>query len=104
MIHKLTCTGFLLGGVCAATLGITTANADEMPPERSLAGLEYDLIGRDDLYSYRSLDNYSQAPFLDALVASGALPPVSERLPANPLVFNASAMSDGIGEYPRPTH
>ncbi|WP_420858923.1 ABC transporter substrate-binding protein [Marivivens marinus] len=99
MIHKATRTGFLLGGVCAAALGITAANADEMPPEQSLAGLEYDLIGRDDLYSYRALESYNQAPFLDALVESGALPPVEDRLPAEPLVFKTSAMSDGIGEY-----
>ena len=36
-----------------------------------------------------------QAPELDALVASGDLPPLEERLPANPLVLNA----DSIGTY-----
>jgi peptide/nickel transport system substrate-binding protein len=39
---------------------------------------------------------YQQAPMLDARVASGALPPVEERLPAEPFV---ETMVDGIGTY-----
>lgn len=86
--------------VCAAAMFAgSTVTADPMPQERSLAGLSYDLIGRDDLWDYRSLDTYSQAPFLDAFVESGALPPVQDRLPAEPLVMKTGAMSDGIGEY-----
>lgn len=91
--------GSVLGGVCLAALSCGAAFADSMPPEKSLSGLEYELIGRADLYGYRALDSYSQAPFLDALVADGKLPPVEQRLPTEPLVFSASAMSDGIGEY-----
>lgn len=86
-------------GVCAAALFAGPMLADPMPEERSLAGLEYDLVGRDDLWSYGALDSYSQAPFLDALVEAGDLPPVEERLPAEPLIMKAGAMSDGIGEY-----
>ncbi|WP_424929420.1 ABC transporter substrate-binding protein [Amaricoccus tamworthensis] len=77
----------------------TLATADQMPPETSLSGLEYELIGRGDIYSYGSLDSYNQAPMLDALVESGALPPVNERLPAEPIIFKSGAMVDGIGEY-----
>jgi peptide/nickel transport system substrate-binding protein len=36
---------------------------------------------------------------MDALVASGDLPPVEERLPNEPQVFLASGMSTGLGEY-----
>ncbi len=86
-------------GVCAAALYAGTSIADPMPEEQSLAGLEYDLIGRDDLWTYEALPEYHQAPFLDALVESGALPPVEDRLPAEPLVMQAGAMSAGIGEY-----
>ncbi len=49
---------------------------------------------------------YSQSPYLDAQVASGALPPVEERLPTNPLVVVAGVISEAddlpeleIGEY-----
>jgi peptide/nickel transport system substrate-binding protein len=43
-----------------------------------------------------SVAQYQQAPLLDALVGSGALPPVEERLPAEPFV---ETMVDGIGTY-----
>lgn len=39
---------------------------------------------------------YHESPELAALVASGALPPVEDRLPTNPLIVNGI---DGIGEY-----
>ena len=49
---------------------------------------------------------YSQSPYLDEQVASGALPPVDERLPTNPLVVTAGVISQvedlpdlEIGEY-----
>ncbi len=89
----------LLAGACVAAISAPASFADAMPPETSLAGVEYDLIGRDDLYTYRALSEYHQAPFLDALVAEGKLPPVADRLPAEPLVFDAGAMVDGIGVY-----
>lgn len=40
--------------------------------------------------------DFQQAPMLDALVESGALPPVEERLPLEPFV---ETMVDGIGTY-----
>ena len=97
--RKTKLLGSLMTGACIAAIGATSVSADQMPPERSLSGLNYELIGRDDIYSYRALDSYNQAPFLEALVSEGKLPPVSERLPAEPLVFSTSAMSDGLGEY-----
>jgi peptide/nickel transport system substrate-binding protein len=48
---------------------------------------------------YKALDSYSQPEWMDALVASGQLPPVEERLPKEPQVFLASGMSTGLGEY-----
>ena len=39
---------------------------------------------------------YDQAPMLDAQVEAGELPPVAERLPAEPYV---EEMIDGVGEY-----
>ncbi len=92
-------TTVLLAGASFAALAGVAVQADSMPPEESLSNLEYDLLGRDALWSYHALDSMSQAPFLDELVAAGKLPPLEERVPAEPLVFYTDAMSDGIGEY-----
>ncbi len=87
-------------GLTTALLAVgTIATADEMPPETSLSGLQNELIGRADIYEHGSLASYSQAPMLDALVDSGALPPVEERLPVEPIIFKTGAMVDGVGEY-----
>jgi peptide/nickel transport system substrate-binding protein len=99
MTINKTLFGAMMTGVCMAALGVPAVSADPMPAERSLSGLDYELVGRDDLYTYKALDSYQQAPFLDDLVAAGKLPPVAERLPNEPVVFSAAAMSDGIGEY-----
>ncbi|PHR62056.1 MAG: alpha-galactoside ABC transporter substrate-binding protein [Robiginitomaculum sp.] len=88
-----------LSGVSMVTLTAGLASADPMPPEQSMSNLSYELLGRDELWTYRALDAYSEAPYLSALVAAGALPPIEERLPAEPLVHLTAAMSDGIGEY-----
>ncbi|MGI9505140.1 MAG: ABC transporter substrate-binding protein, partial [Geminicoccaceae bacterium] len=88
--------------LCASAcwLGLTgAAVSDEMPPEKSLAGLDVELIGRDDLYDYRALGSYSEASFLEDLVEAGDLPPVAERLPNEPIVFKTEAMPDGIGSH-----
>ncbi|MEZ5449078.1 MAG: ABC transporter substrate-binding protein [Thiolinea sp.] len=87
-----------ISGACFSMLGLPV-QADSMPAERSLSGLQYELIGRDELYTYGTLDEYHQAPFLDELVAANKLPPVAERLPKEPLIFKTKALSDGIGEY-----
>lgn len=99
MTHVKPLLGTLLAGACGAALLASTAGAEAMPEEKSLSGVQYDLIGRDDLYTYKALPNYNQAPFLDALVADGKLPPVNERLPKEPVVFKTGAMVDGLGEY-----
>lgn len=41
-------------------------------------------------------EDYDQAPMFDALVESGSLAPVEERMPINPLVFESV---ESIGEY-----
>lgn len=89
----------LLASASVAGLSGGAAVADAMPPEKSMASLEYELLGRDELWTYKALDSMSEAPFLDEMVAAGTLPPLEERVPAEPLVFYTSAMSDGIGEY-----
>ena len=99
MTYSKPLLGSLMAGVCGAALVALPAIADKMPEEKSLSGVQYELIGRDDLYTYKALPQYNQAPFLDALVAAGKLPPVNERLPKEPVVFKTGAMVDGLGEY-----
>ena len=97
-IDKRACAALLAAfGVSGLSAGI--AGADPMPEEMSMSALEYELLGRDELWTFRALDSYSEAPFLSDLVAAGQLPPVAERLPSEPLVHLTGAMSDGIGQY-----
>ena len=86
---------------CSGAAGIWagSASADMMPEEMSMSSLEYELLGRDDLWTFRALNSYSEPAFLSELVAAGKLPPVEDRLPKEPLVHLTGAMSDGIGEY-----
>ena len=88
----------LLAGALSLTANAALAQ-EKMPPEESMASLEFELLGRDDLWTYKALPEYHEAPFLDAMVAAGALPPVAERLPSEPLVMLTGAMVDGTGEY-----
>jgi len=89
-----------LSGVSLMTLGVSGALAQSaMPPEQSMSSLEYELLGRDELWTYKALDGYNEPAFMADMVAAGTLPPVAERLPAEPLVHMTGAMSDGIGEY-----
>jgi peptide/nickel transport system substrate-binding protein len=46
-----------------------------------------------------ALPEYHQSPSLDQFVESGELPPVEERLPAEPQVYLTSGMKDGVGVY-----
>ncbi len=54
---------------------------------------------RNEVYTYRALDSYSEPEWVTKFVEAGKLPPLAERLPAEPLVFEAGAMPDGIGAY-----
>ena len=52
-----------------------------------------------EMFEYRSLSAYNEAPSLAELVAEGKLPPVEERLPEEPLVWKTAVMVDGMGIY-----
>ncbi|MEM3484966.1 MAG: ABC transporter substrate-binding protein [Candidatus Methanomethyliaceae archaeon] len=64
--------------------------------ERALAG-KFESIA--ELFSYRTLPRYQEAPSLARLVAEGKLPPVESRLPPTPFVWSSAVMVDGIGVY-----
>jgi peptide/nickel transport system substrate-binding protein len=91
--------------VCVAP--IATISAQEIAPpipypeanDLGLGGGETQRLPISEIVTYGSLPEYHQAPSLDAFVESGALPPVEERLPAEPQIYLEGAMQDGIGVY-----
>ncbi len=52
-----------------------------------------------EMVSYKALPEYHQPAWMDALVASGELPPVEQRLPKEPQVVSTASLKDGIGVY-----
>lgn len=89
-----------VSGVIASSLAAASGFANTtLPPEQPLSSLEWDLVGKDELYYYRALPSYSEAPYLTEMVSAGKLPPVKERLPKEPLVFATGTMVDGAGVY-----
>lgn len=90
--------GLLMSSAAAISMAGQVV-AEGFPQETSLSGLEYELIGREDIYTYGALESYSEAPFLTELVGTGALPPLADRLPAEPIIFKTGVMVDGVGEY-----
>ncbi|WP_093188753.1 ABC transporter substrate-binding protein [Pseudovibrio sp. Tun.PSC04-5.I4] len=95
----------MLAGVSAVAVSAGSAMADKMPVEQSMltwntkGAVKTELLSRSDLWSYKKLQTYNEAPFLSDMVKEGLLPPVAERLPNEPLVMSTKAMSDGIGVY-----
>lgn len=69
------------------------------PNEIGVGGLEVNRQPLTQIVTYKAMDKYQQAPWLDALVADGTLPPVEERLPKEPQVYLTSGMTDGLGTY-----
>ncbi|MCL6270506.1 ABC transporter substrate-binding protein [Sansalvadorimonas sp. 2012CJ34-2] len=52
-----------------------------------------------DLQKFEALPEYSEPEWVSKKVEAGELPPVSERLPKEPLVYLSKGMTDGLGEY-----
>ena len=52
----------LLSGALSLTAGSVLAQ-EQMPPEESMSSLEYELLGRDDLWTYRRLTATTKLPF-----------------------------------------
>jgi peptide/nickel transport system substrate-binding protein len=102
-IILLVCVTLVFG---ATALTITAQEAQVAPPieypepnDLGLGGGEVHRQPISEIVTYRALPEYHQAPWLDELVASGELPPVEERLPAEPQVYLSSGMPDGPGVY-----
>jgi peptide/nickel transport system substrate-binding protein len=69
------------------------------PNDIGIGGLTVNRQPISEIVVYKALPEYHQAPMLDPFVESGELPPVEERLPAEPAVYLTSGMKDGIGVY-----
>jgi alpha-galactoside transport system substrate-binding protein len=58
------------------------------------------LVGRDAILEYKALPDYHEPAWVtEKFVNTGKLPPVKDRLPAEPQVFKTANMPDGIGVY-----
>lgn len=68
-------------------------------PEIDLGGVAVSPMAIDQIVTYKALDAYHEPEWVTALVDAGELPPIEERLPAEPKVLLAAGMSDGIGVY-----
>ena len=53
----------------------------------------------EQMVEYKSLPSYSQAPSLKKLEEKGEIPPIGQRLPAEPFVWKTNVMVDGPGVY-----
>ena len=89
----------LLVGVSMVAMTSGASALETLPPDKSMSGIDFELVGRDDLYTYKSCDSYNEAPLTAAYVEAGKLPPVAERLPKTPMMMSKAQMVDGIGDY-----
>ena len=89
----------LLGVSPGAVLAEMVAPTTPPPAPAFDAQGEPVFVNRADIYTYRALEGYSEPEYMDAFVAAGTLPPVAERLPAEPLVYSTANMPDGVGVY-----
>lgn len=69
------------------------------PPELNLGGTLVEPLPIDQIVTYRALPSYNEPEWVTELVEAGELPPVEERLPAEPKVVLTGGLSDGIGIY-----
>jgi peptide/nickel transport system substrate-binding protein len=92
-------TTSLLVGVSMLALGSAAGALETLPKDKSMSGMEIELVGRDDLWTYQSCDSYNESPLTKSFVDAGKLPPVNERMPKDPWMAKKDQMVDGIGEY-----
>jgi peptide/nickel transport system substrate-binding protein len=95
----------LLAGIAALALPIPSAAIAQTfgPPPEPPAFDEMvapTLVSIGDILSFRALPEYHEPDWVtERFVETGLLPPVSARLPREPLVYKTGNMPDGIGVY-----
>jgi len=93
--------------LAALMLGVSAVavQADMVAPSNPPDAPKFDaqglpvFVNRADIYTYKALPAYSEAPSLKAFEDAGKLPPLADRLPKEPLVFNTKTMVNGPGVY-----
>ena len=89
----------LLAGVSMFALSAGVSALETLPKDKSMSGMDIELVGRADLWTYQSCDSYNESPLTQSYVDAGKLPPVNERMPKEPWMAKKDQMVDGIGEY-----
>ncbi|MBN1964059.1 MAG: ABC transporter substrate-binding protein [Anaerolineae bacterium] len=69
------------------------------PPDLGIGGGEVVRMPINEIVTYEALPEYHQPAWMDALVESGELPPVEQRLPKEPQVYTTAGLKDGVGVY-----
>jgi peptide/nickel transport system substrate-binding protein len=100
-IFLLVCLTFALTPIVMAQDGGEVAPPIPYPdpPDLGLGGGQVNRMPIDQIVTFEALPEYHQPEWMDALVESGELPPVEERLPNEPQVYLEAGMKDGIGVY-----
>jgi peptide/nickel transport system substrate-binding protein len=103
MYRKLIALGGagVLLGVSAISVQAQTAEPTIPPdPPAFPAQSEPVFVGISDILEFRALPEYREPEWVtENFVNTGKLPPVAERLPAEPMVYKAANMPDSIGVY-----
>jgi peptide/nickel transport system substrate-binding protein len=90
----------LLLGTSPAALWAQIVEPTTPPPAPEFAAQgEPVFVNRDEIFTYRALPEYHEPEWVTSFVEAGVLPPVEERLPEEPLVYEAGNMPDGVGTY-----
>ncbi|SIQ87262.1 peptide/nickel transport system substrate-binding protein [Rhizobium sp. RU35A] len=75
-----------------------TSPPPEPPPFPAQGKISY--VPRDSILEFKALPSYSEPAWVaDKFEKTGKLPPLKERLPAEPLVYKIGNMPDGAGVY-----
>ena len=93
--------GTALAGVAFAGPALAIGEgATQLPPPQVLdQRAPVELLPYEAIQSFHRLETMNQPDWMDAMVEAGALPPLEERVPSEPLVFNTDIMPDGAGAY-----
>jgi peptide/nickel transport system substrate-binding protein len=87
-------------GVSATAVMADGAKPGKLPdPPVFKAQGKVNLVGVNDILTYKSLPSYNEPEFVKALEKAGKLPPLAERMPKEPMVYKTGNMKDGIGVY-----
>ncbi|GHA34418.1 periplasmic alpha-galactoside-binding protein [Devosia pacifica] len=99
-VHALGGASLLLGvSIIATQAQVLEPTTPPEPPEFA-AQSEPNFVGVSEILGFEALDEYHEPEWVtENFVEPGLLPPVEERLPAEPMVYKTSNMPDGIGVY-----